>query len=71
MELARLFSFGAVSAFSDAAGAGGRGPVRLEDALVSAGVGLSLVDGLIRMDAAWGLRAPRGFRLELYLDGIL
>ena len=37
----------------------------------SAGVGLSLVDGLIRMDGAWGLRAPRDFRLELYLDGIL
>ncbi len=70
-ELARLFPFGAVSVFSDAAGAGGRGPMRLEDALLSAGVGLSLVDGLIRMDAAWGLRAPRGFRLELYLDGIL
>jgi len=70
-ELARLFSFGAVTVFGDAATAGERGAIRLGDALLSAGVGLSLVDGLIRTDAAWGLRAPRGFRLELYLDGIL
>ena len=70
-ELARLVSFGALSLFSDVAWAGDRGEIRLDDALVSAGVGLSIVDGLIRMDAAWGLRDPRGFRLELYLDGIL
>ncbi len=70
-ELARLFSFGAVSLFTDAAWAGERSRIRMDDALVSAGVGLSIVDGLIRMDAAWGLRDPRDFRLELYLDGIL
>ena len=70
-ELARQFSFGAVSLFSDAAWAGERADFEVDDALWSAGVGLSLVDGLIRADAAWGLSAPRGFRFELYLDGIL
>jgi len=70
-ELARQFSFGAVGVFSDAAWAGEREDFDVDDALWSAGVGLSLVDGLIRADAAWGLSAPRGFRVELYLDGIL
>lgn len=70
-ELARLFAFGALSVFSDVAWAGDQAQARLDRALVSAGVGASLVDGLIRMDAGWGLRAPRGFRFDVYLDGIL
>ncbi|MGD8322139.1 MAG: BamA/TamA family outer membrane protein, partial [Gemmatimonadota bacterium] len=70
-EVGRLFSFGTLSLFSDVAWAGDRAAVRWDDALYSAGAGISLVDGLIRMDGAWGLRSPRGFRLELYLDGIL
>jgi hypothetical protein len=70
-ELARQHSFGALSLFGDLAWAGPRDRIRLDDALAAAGVGLSLVDGLIRLDAAWALRAPRGFRLEAYLDGIL
>lgn len=70
-ELARQLSFGAVSVFSDGAWAGEREDFEVDDALWSAGVGLSVLDGLIRADAAWGLREPRGFRLELYLDGVL
>jgi hypothetical protein len=70
-EFARRFAFGAVSVFGDGAWAGERGAFQLDDALASAGVGIALVDGVIRADAAWGLRSPRGFRLELYLDGIL
>ncbi|MDP2957808.1 MAG: hypothetical protein Q8N53_15385, partial [Longimicrobiales bacterium] len=70
-EVARHFAFGAVSVFGDGGWAGERGAFALDEALTSAGVGLSLVDGLIRADAAWGLRSPRGFRLELVLDGIL
>jgi hypothetical protein len=70
-ELARHFAFGALYLFSDVAWAGEREGIRLDDALHSAGVGLSLADGLIRMDAAWGLRSPKDFRLEAYLDGIL
>lgn len=70
-ELARQFSFGALSLFSDVAWAGDRDAASFDDALISAGTGLSILDGLIRVDAAWGLRDPEGFRLEAYLDGIL
>lgn len=71
-ELARHFAFGSVSLFSDGAWAAEeRRSVDPDEILWSAGLGLSLVDGLIRLDGAWGLRDPRDFRLELYLDGIL
>ncbi len=70
-ELARQHAFGAVSLFGDLAWAGARDDIRLDGALAAAGLGLSLVDGLIRLDAAWALRVQRGFRLEAYLDGIL
>jgi hypothetical protein len=67
-ELARSFAFGALSAFVDFGWAGERDSIRLDDALLSAGAGVGLVDGLIHVDAAWGLWNPKSFRLELYLD---
>ena len=70
-ELARTFSFGAVSLFSDAGWAGVRDDIDLDDALLSAGVGLSLIDGLIHFDAAWGLRGSDRFRFDVYLEAIL
>jgi hypothetical protein len=70
-ELARGASFGRISIFSDMAWAGDRGDVRWDDALYSIGAGLSLLDGLFRIDGAWGLRSPRGFRLDVYLDQLL
>ena len=71
VELARTYYFGAVSVFSDLAWAGDRDVISFDDALYSIGVGLSLLDGLVRMDAAYGLRDPRAFRLDFYLDAIL
>lgn len=70
-ELARLFPFGGLALFSDYAWAGDRGAFTLDDGYYSLGAGLSLVDGLIRLDAAYGLRAPRTFRLDFYLDAML
>jgi hypothetical protein len=35
------------------------------------GIGLSLLDGLIRFDGAWAIREPDGFRFDAYLDQIL
>ena len=70
-ELARTQAFGAVSAFSELGWAGERDLFDMDDALVSIGLGLSIADGLIRVDGGWGLRAPEGFRLDLYLDAIL
>lgn len=70
-EVARTFHFGSVSLFSDLAWAGDRDLVRFDDALYSVGAGLSILDGLIRADGSYALRAPKGFRFDLYLDGIL
>ncbi len=71
VELARGESFGRISLFSDLAWAGERSDVRFDDAFYSVGVGLSLLDGLIRFDGAWGLVRPKGFRFDAYLDQIL
>lgn len=70
-ELARTFSFGSVSLFSDYAWAGSRDELDLSNGLHSVGIGVSLLDGLIRLDGAHGLVRPRDFRLEFYLDAIL
>lgn len=70
-ELARGLSVGRVAVFSDVGWAGDRSDIDLDDALYSIGVGLSILDGLIRFDAAWGLRSPREFRFDAYLDQIL
>jgi hypothetical protein len=70
-ELALTASFGAVLVFGDYGWAGDLGAFELDNGFYSAGVGASLLDGLLRIDAGYGLRAPRGFRLEFYLDGIL
>ena len=70
-ELARGFSFGRISLFSDLGWAGDRRDVGFDDAFSSVGVGLSILDGLLRFDAAWGLDAPRNFRFDIYLDQIL
>jgi hypothetical protein len=69
-ELTRRHRFGAVSLFSDLGWAGAAGDARFEDALLSVGMGLTLLDGLIRMDGAYALRAPRGLRLDFHLDAI-
>jgi hypothetical protein len=70
-ELAHGYAFGRVSLFTAVAWAGERDAARWRDALYSVGAGLSMLDGLIRLDAAWGLRSPRQFRLDLYLDQLL
>ncbi len=60
-----------VSFFSDAGWAGNRADFATSNALLSAGVGATIMDGLIRVDLARALRKPKGWRLELYLDAIL
>lgn len=70
-ELARVFPIVAVTVFGDAGWAGAWQDFREEDFLYSVGIGGSLLDGLVRMDIARALRAPTGWRLELYVDGII
>jgi hemolysin activation/secretion protein len=70
-EVARFFSWGALSLFSDYGWAGEGSELDLSDGYHSIGVGLSILDGLIRIDGAQGLRSPRDFRVDFYLDAIL
>lgn len=58
-------------AFSDFGWAGARDEFKVSKPLVSAGVGVSLMDGIVRLDLARGLRAPKGWALTLYLDGAI
>lgn len=70
-EVARRMPFGSLSLFSDYAWAGDGSDFALDDGFYSVGLGLSIVDGLIRLDAGYGLRAPRDLRIDLYLDSML
>lgn len=71
LEGVRTFGWGGLSAFGDVGWAGSRDAFEADDALASAGVGFTLLDGLVRFDVARALRAPTGWRLELYLDALL
>jgi hemolysin activation/secretion protein len=70
-ELERMYPFGSISFFADVGWVGESESYSFDDGLYSAGVGVSLLDGLLRLDSAWGLRKPRTLRLDLYLDAIL
>lgn len=71
-ELARGFTAARWSLFTDAGWVGDRLDPRLNETLWSAGIGASLLDGLVRLDLAKGFRGPQaGWRLDLHLDGLL
>ncbi|MNC95685.1 hypothetical protein D3C83_128650 [compost metagenome] len=57
--------------FMDGGWAGSRSRIRWDESVASAGVGLSVLDGILRLDAAWGWHGQEGRRLDLYLDGLL
>jgi len=73
LEVARTFPEAVtVSAFGDAGWAGVRKDFESDNILYGAGLGFSLLDGLVRMDLSHGLRGPdKRFRFDLYLDAIL
>ena len=73
LEVARTFPQAvAVTAFGDIGWAGVWEEFDSDDLLYGAGMGLSLMDGLIRMDVSHGLKGPlKRFRFDLYLDAIL
>lgn len=65
---------GAASAFvlfGDAGWAGRFEDYAERDLRYSAGVGVTLLDGLVRADLARALRDPKGWRFDLYLDALL
>lgn len=69
-ELGTSLPAARLTAFSDLGLTGPRDRWPTGRALWSAGGGLSFLDGLIRMDAAWPIRAASGGRFYLYLDGL-
>ncbi|HEY6808487.1 MAG TPA: hypothetical protein VI160_06835 [Gemmatimonadales bacterium] len=70
-EVANAFPGARLALFTDAGWAGARPDAFRIHPLISAGAGLSFLDGLVRLDVARALRAPRGWRLELYSDAAL
>ena len=60
-----------LAVFGDAGWAGQRPAFRNGKPLLATGVGASFLDGLVRLDLARGLRAPKGWRFDLYFDGRL
>jgi hypothetical protein len=71
VEVANSFPAARLTAFSDVGWAGDRADFTRGRPLIGAGVGASFLDGLVRIDLARGLRAPTGWRLELYFDGVI
>ncbi|HSW28915.1 MAG TPA: ShlB/FhaC/HecB family hemolysin secretion/activation protein [Longimicrobiales bacterium] len=69
-ELATGFAGARVGLFGDAGWAGPRSAFTFDDPLVSAGVGTSLLDGLIRLDLARGVRGGDQWHVHFYLDGL-
>lgn len=67
VELERTFTFGGAVAFSDGAWAGPCGAWSDARPLRSVGVGVSLVDGFLRVEVARALDGARDARLELYV----
>ncbi len=59
-----------LSLFSDLAWAGARGDFGTEDYRAAVGVGLSILDGLFRIDLAKGVRRGNELWLHLYADGL-
>ena len=57
-------------AFSDLGWAGPVEGFQEGKALWSAGGGISLLDGIVRLDFAWPIRGESGLRFYAYLDGL-
>ena len=71
VEVASSFPGFRLAAFSDIGWAGSRSDFTSGKPLLGTGVGASILDGLIRLDLSRGLRAPKGWRFDLYFDGSL
>jgi hypothetical protein len=70
-EIGTAFPGARVALFGDAGWVGaGRRP-EAEPNLAAVGLGVSSLDGLIRLDLARALRTPTGWRLHLYVDAML
>jgi len=71
LEVGNTFPAVRITAFSDIGWAGPRADFSRGKPLIGAGVGASLIDGLVRMDLSRAMRSPTGWRFDLYFDGRL
>jgi hypothetical protein len=71
LELARATPLANFAVFSDWGWAGDRDHSARDQRRWSVGAGASLLDGMVRLDLARGLYAPRAWRLDLHLDAVL
>lgn len=70
-EIATAFPGARLALFSDLGWAGRRNEFGRGAPLQSAGLGASLLDGLLRLDLARALREPTGWKLHFHLDAPL
>ena len=70
-ELATSLPAARLVLFGDAGWVGNRDAWDFDPPLLSAGIGASFLDGLLRFDVARALREPKGWRVDLYLDAAL
>lgn len=71
VEVANASPGARIAVFSDAGWAGEGRALSTGRPLYAVGVGASFLDGILRVDLARGLAAPKGWRMDLYVDGIL
>jgi hypothetical protein len=57
-----------LSLFSDAGWAGPRASFGTRNALVSAGIGIAFLDGIVRLDLARALERPTGWRFDMHVS---
>jgi hypothetical protein len=69
-EIASGFAGARVGLFTDLGWTGQREDFTLRDPFASVGVGVSLLDGIIRLDVARAVRRGTRWKLHLYLDGL-
>jgi hypothetical protein len=70
-EVGRAAPGARIVVFSDAGWAGRRRDFTPDPSLLAAGVGASFLDGLVRLDLARALDGGSGWRVDLYLDGLM
>jgi len=71
VEIANSSPGARLAVFSDVGWAGEGKSFSTARPLYSVGLGASFLDGILRVDLARGLAAPKGWRVDLYVDGIL
>ena len=71
LELANRWPAARGVLFADVGRAGPREQLSLARSLAGVGVGVSFIDGLIRLDLTRAVRSPTGWRLDFYTDAAL